>query len=243
MKKAYFLPIACVFMLAVASATDCPPAPAYPPAGSDYMNGTTAIIELQILGPYGFTETITTMGPTNVSRSDEYKPPDNRSKIDTEMVSLNLMGTSPHIGPITIIESPSRTSNGTVQEIVSEQYFPSTSFFDVFVEIHTTLPPPLQILHNDAPANMSAIIDRIPPWGSNYTMPIPIQIPLKDQNNNTIGYINHVTHKIPPIPSGGGIALSVDKLSLLASYIGLASTIVVATAATTAYLKRIKRKK
>jgi hypothetical protein len=44
-------------------------------------------------------------------------------------------------------------------------------------------------------------------------------------------------------PTVGGVALSVDKLGLLAPYIGLASTIVVATVATTLYAKRVKRRK
>lgn len=40
----------------------------------------------------------------------------------------------------------------------------------------------------------------------------------------------------------GGIKVPVDKLGLLAPYIGLASTILVATAATAVYAKRVKRK-
>ena len=41
----------------------------------------------------------------------------------------------------------------------------------------------------------------------------------------------------------GGIVVPVDKLALLAPYIALASTILVATAATTIYVKRVKRRK
>jgi len=41
----------------------------------------------------------------------------------------------------------------------------------------------------------------------------------------------------------GGIVLPVDKLALLAPYIGLASTILVTTAATAIYVKRVKRRK
>jgi ABC-type transport system substrate-binding protein len=41
----------------------------------------------------------------------------------------------------------------------------------------------------------------------------------------------------------GGIVLPVDKFGLLAPYIGLASTILVATAATAIYVKRVKRRK
>ena len=41
----------------------------------------------------------------------------------------------------------------------------------------------------------------------------------------------------------GGIVVPVDKLGLLAPYIGLASTIIAATAATAIYVKRVKRRK
>ena len=41
----------------------------------------------------------------------------------------------------------------------------------------------------------------------------------------------------------GGVWVPVDKFGLLAPYIGLASTILVATAATAIYVKRVKRRK
>lgn len=41
----------------------------------------------------------------------------------------------------------------------------------------------------------------------------------------------------------GGITVSIDKFGLLAPYIGLTSTIVVATVATAIYVKRVKRRK
>jgi len=44
-------------------------------------------------------------------------------------------------------------------------------------------------------------------------------------------------------PGVGGIVVSVDKFGLLAPYIGLASTILVTTAATAIYVKRVKRRK
>ena len=48
-------------------------------------------------------------------------------------------------------------------------------------------------------------------------------------------------HECPP--PVGGIWVPVDKFGLLAPYIGLASTILVATAATAIYVKRVKRRK
>jgi hypothetical protein len=187
MIKVVFLAIAFVFMLAVASIPNT--VFSYPPAGSDYLNPTTATIGLEITGL--FNEIITANGPTTVARSSPYDPGDGHIKIDTEIVSMNLVGNSAYIGQITIIESPSKKSNGTIQQLLAGVDFPADSFFDVFVEIQTML----GILHNDDPAVMYAEISSIPPWGSNYTSP-PFHIPLKDQNETIVGYINHASHLI-----------------------------------------------
>jgi hypothetical protein len=46
-----------------------------------------------------------------------------------------------------------------------------------------------------------------------------------------------------PTPGVGGIVIPVDKLALLAPYIGLTSTVTVAAVATVVYVKRVKRRK
>jgi hypothetical protein len=159
------------------------------------MPFTTATIELEI--PEMFIETITTNGPTTVARGTPIDPGDGHIKIDTEIVSMSLTGMSTHIGPITIIESPSETSNGTIRQETSGVDFPADSFFDVFVEIQTTLPFPMNTLHNDDPCFVNATIYSIPPWEVNYTGP-PEPVPLKDEQNNTVAFIRHVSHEIPP---------------------------------------------
>jgi len=53
-------------------------------------------------------------------------------------------------------------------------------------------------------------------------------------------YTAYYEYEAPP-PSVGGVLVPVDKLGLLAPYIGLASTIVVATVATVIYIKCIKK--
>jgi hypothetical protein len=249
MKKAYFLMIICVFIITLASVKD---ALCYPPAGSDAMDPTTATIEIEIIGM--FTETLEVKGPTTVGRSSPYDPGDGRWIINTEIVSMSLTGTSSHIGPITIIESPSKASNGAIQQLSPGEDFPADSFFDVFVEIQTMLPPPLSTLHNDDLVLMSTTIYGIPPWGSIYTSSLPEPIPLKDEQDNIIGFIKHVSHKIGtgPTPIGpvggfsvpiGDNSVPVDNSGLLALYIRLASTIIAATVATSIYIKHVKHRK
>jgi hypothetical protein len=166
----------------------------YPPAGSDYMPNTKAIIELVIYGPYGFTETIKAVGPTMVSRGTPYDPGDGFMKIDTEIISMNLVGSSSYIGPITIVESPSKVSNGTIRQQVAPQDFPADSFFDVYIEIYTTLLSPNGVLHNNDPKKMSSIITQIPPAGSTYEGPETVF--LQNEDNVTVGAMLATSHMI-----------------------------------------------
>lgn len=55
-------------------------------------------------------------------------------------------------------------------------------------------------------------------------------------------YLRYAYREAPP-PPVGGFCIPVDKLNLLAPYIGLASTILAATAATAIYVKRVKYRK
>lgn len=127
MKKKYFSLIACVLMLAMASIPNALCDTHYPPAGTDYLPSTTATIELEIIGM--FTETLIVHGPTMVSRSSPYDPGDGRWTIDTEIISMDLVGTSSYIGPITIVESPTRASTGTIKQQIPNVDFPADSLF------------------------------------------------------------------------------------------------------------------
>lgn len=199
MKKTYFCLIACALLLAMASIPYAYAHHMYEdyPAGIDIMDPTTAVLGLEIIGVG--VETVMVNGSTSVNRSNPYDPGDGHWKIDTEIISMNLEGTSALVGEITIIESPTRASNGTIQQQVAGEDFPADSFFDVFVEINTTLPFPLSTLHTDEPLPMDAVIFSIPPWEAIYIPPDPpIEIPLKDQNGKIVGFITHVAHEIPP---------------------------------------------
>ena len=235
-KRTCLFVMTCTFVLAIASV---PNALCYPPAGSDYMEATTATIELQIYGPSGFYEMITATGPTTVSRSDPYDPGDGRIMIDTEIVLMNLVGNSSYVGPITVTESSSKASTGAIKQQAAGVDFPADSFFDVFIEIKSGLPFPLGTLHNDDPKNMTAVIYRIPPLGSTYERPEIIY--LKDELENIVGAMLATRHEVEG--SVGGIAIPVDKLGLLAPYVGLASTTLAVTVAAAVYVKRVKRRK
>lgn len=73
-------------------------------------------------------------------------------------------------------------------------------------------------------------------------------IALGSRDRPHISYLDDINrdlkyaYKEPP-PAVGGIWIPVDKLGLLAPYIGLVSTIIVGMVATTIYAKRINRRK
>jgi hypothetical protein len=196
LKEKCLLIIACA---AIVTALSLPAALCYPPAGFDYLPSTTANIQVLILqGPMNITDTIVAYGPTNVSRSDPYDPGDGHIKIDTEIVSMNLVGSGAIIGPATIIQSPFQASKGEIRQQVAGVDFPADSFFDVYVEIHTAFPFPFAVLHNDAAVQMNSTISGIPPWGAAYESPTypPFSIPLIDQNGNIAGFILHCIHTV-----------------------------------------------
>ncbi|UCE28552.1 MAG: hypothetical protein JSV85_04520 [Candidatus Bathyarchaeota archaeon] len=122
---------------------------------------------------------------------------DDRLKIDTEIMYMNLVGTGDLLGPVTIAESPSKASSGAIQQQVVGEDFPADSFFDVFIEIETTLPYPLSTLHNDDPHHLSAVILGVPPLGTSYTTPLSVDKPLKDELGNIVGYITNVILVFP----------------------------------------------
>jgi hypothetical protein len=73
--------------------------------------------------------------------------------------------------------------------------------------------------------------------GANPGSTNPISITMNTNHNLSAVFI------YSPSPGVGGIVIPVDKFALLAPYIGLASTVIVATVATAIYAKRVKRRK
>ena len=70
------------------------------------------------------------------------------------------------------------------------------------------------------------------------TIDVDFYVPEGEEIAITGSVISDVMSSVPV----GGIAVPVDKFGLLAPYVGLASTIIVATAATAIYVKHVKRR-
>lgn len=97
-------------------------------------------------------------------------------------------------------------------------------------------------------------LNKVVEWYQNHGIPLDEHCQIDDDGDgvSTYGTLPTDGHGLvslnrfldpPPLPPVGGIMVPVDKLSLLYSYIGAASTIVVATVATAIYAKCVKRRK
>jgi HYR domain len=120
---------------------------------------------------------------------------DGLDQVPTEMVALNLTGSSP-LGPIQITLDPNQRSMGEIQEQANNT--PGTldlppftpegsadSFFDIFPIISVGG----QNYHPAAPLHLSSVITHKPPApGESYTNPFLEPIELLDENGQGTGY-------------------------------------------------------
>jgi len=240
--RASYLPFLIIVFAFVLTMAGVPRGLCYPLAGVDYLPYSSATLELEIFGPQGFNETIIAHGPTTIARGVPYDPGDGHYMISTQILSMNLVGTSMHVGPITIMQSPLNKSFGAIREVNAHVEFPADSFFDVFVAIQV---PALSTTFYSDSTHMSATINNIPPWGATYMGPGNLTY-LREENGTIIGGIVHVSHSVG-MPYIGGFSVNIDYvhnrgLGSQAIVTSLISTIGIAATTTGIYVKLVKRK-
>lgn len=97
-------------------------------------------------------------------------------------------------------------------------------------------------------------LDKMVEWYQNHGVPLDEHCQIDDDGDgvSTYGTLPTDGHGpvalarflgSPPLPPVGGIMVPIDKLGLLAPYIGAASAVVVATVAIAMYAQRVKRRK
>ncbi len=183
------------WLVGVAAMLFWQPVAAYPSAGSDEFDSSATItIDLTMSG--GPVLQATVVGPTTVRRDAPHDPGDGHMTIDTEIVALELHGVTP-LGPITVRESPYRSSVGQVQQKTAGVDFPADSFFDVFVEIET----PTGVFVNNDPIRLQAVIDELPPFQAQYTPPAFVGVALYTRTGRQVGVITHASHFVGQKPS------------------------------------------
>ena len=177
----------------------------------DTFQTTTALVEIQT--PLG-NDIIQLSGPTIVrvelgSLADTNG--NGREEVQTEILQLQLTGTSSLIGPVQVMQSSSRPSKGQIEEttntISSRLDLPplapsgtADSFFDVFFDVFVG---PL-VLHNEQPKRMRTIITHKPPaTGETYEDPTPIA--LLDDQGHQIAVMLSASHTPNPNLCGNGV--------------------------------------
>ena len=183
---------------------------------------SVATVTLQL--PSGTTEELKLTGPTTVQvqigNVGDYDY-DGVESVPTEMTMMQLTGTSPSLGPLTLrlrppTSAPFHHTLGEIEEQTATQVdrldlppFAPTgiadSFFDVFFEIE--VPAMGMVLHNVTPKHMSAVITHKPPaQGEMYENDEVIQL-YEESGFPTGVYLLRTTHT--PNPSGADVPTQV----------------------------------
>ena len=174
MKKFWSILFTLVLMLAL---TTNAYASIPPPVETDVFPDSEAVIMVELFddGP-GLLPVDDLRGPTTINvYLDSLGDPDTngREQVDTEIVSMELVGSSP-FGPVNLRLNPLKPpSVGLIEENVNNTpgvldlppfaaSGQAESFFDVFFEIEIAAMPG-SVYHNDIPARLGAIIDYKPP--------------------------------------------------------------------------------
>jgi len=167
-----------------------------PPPPDDDCFDSWITLKITLYDPYfpgGCMETLMLPGVFRILRSNPIVLADGRDLIDNIMACAVL--TSPGSGlcggAVTARLSPNTASAGSAQSIAPNENFPMDSFFDVFVELDTSI----GTLHTLSPAHMSTGVNHMPPdpgeiyYGPGTVIPLyagPIQV----------GEILEVSHEI-----------------------------------------------
>jgi len=147
---------------------------ALPPAGTDTLNVSGTVSVTSRLG----SETIPLSGTVTIQRGDP-RLDGGVEVVDAEIVSMSLTGAS-LTGPISAIESPTRSSTGQIRSLQPPpDQFPASSFFDVFIQVQVPASPSPTITLSNTTAlrvvprsgGVEVPINAWPPSGVTYEKP------------------------------------------------------------------------
>jgi hypothetical protein len=184
---------------------------------------------VELTTPDGTPETLVLSGPTLIKRgkpgdADE----DGLADQPTEIIQLELRGTSAQLGQITFRAGAQHGLNpslGGIEELQKGTTFPADSFFDVFARLDASGGPatdgqPIKGT-NERPAHLAAIINTVPPLGTPYKeFNIIFVFVVRDQTITiTVTKVIHIPREDPPVPQKQGVKkLSTTWGKLKSSY-------------------------
>jgi hypothetical protein len=165
--------------------------------------GSFATIGIDINLDDQVDSTIVLSGPTTIFRGDPIdtsEPLDgHKNQINTEIISLELSGGGFTLkagdGTGNLNNDGALYSPGKIIEKENDPKL-ANSYFDIFFEIDS----PLGKLHNKMALRQSAMIDRVPPIGIDYTHNIPNPISLFNENDVEVARLVNAVHTPAPEP-------------------------------------------
>lgn len=183
----------------------------------DYFPNSEAVVEIET--PWGSREIVTLQGPTTVEvilSSLNDNDGNGQEQVQTEIVAMELTGSSPSFGNVTIrlrdpLKSPFQRSTGEIEENANNNpgvldippFTPSgtaDSFFDVFFEIEMGG----YTLHNRDPARIEAENLTHKPPAENETYCGEVGVILYDEDNNPSGVVIRSACHTPNPGDGDG---------------------------------------
>jgi hypothetical protein len=174
----------------------------FPAAGEDRFF-SFARVDLT-LGEAQTPVSVALSGPTVIARETAHLVK-GRNDITTRMVALNLTGSIPGMGIVTVQLRKSPQSKGSIQALAKSRPFPATSFFNVWFELRLTTQAGTSVFTTRNAIHMSSVIDAIPPLPTMshldptiYSPDNSVPVPLYDSRGNQVGAIAHAAHV--PVP-------------------------------------------
>jgi hypothetical protein len=161
-----------------------------PPADDDCLNSVIHL-RITIFNPF-CQEDLFIPSEFRIMRDDPQDPGGvGNELIDTLMAKGLIDFDSGCVGPVLGQVSATDASLGVVRGLAPAEFFPSDSFFDVFLELDSGIGP----LHA-GPAHMTTTINNLPPDGGEIYYGPGTVIPLFDEDGTQIGEILEVSHEI-----------------------------------------------
>ena len=146
----------------------------FPPAGFDTFDSEMTL-KLELLPVQGGVPRangsvdVTVTGPVVVHRGDPVDPGDGLREIPTEIVQLELSGTSP-LGAVSIHVHPEKSSEGLVKAQDASGDFLADSSFNVFVKV---VIGQMTLINKEPFLVRATNLTKLPPIFDTYTHPPP----------------------------------------------------------------------
>jgi hypothetical protein len=167
----------------------------------------------------GNSDTVMLQGPTIIRTGGPEPAPGGGAMYDTEILQMDLQGSSEILGPVRVRLSPTSASQGMIKGTADpdgDVLYPADSFFDVFFEVEVEGTAPMTLHAVDALRLQGQASDENLPDDEHRTTS---SVSLLDENNEVQGQIGSVRF-VPKPPLERKVSrVMVKKLNKVMQYV------------------------